>query len=81
MLDLPTIWANRLRVIAANLKFDEREYREVAATAQHVRWDYNGRFLIELIQNAADQATRAGLSESEIVIVRTPELLAVLNQR
>ncbi|MDQ2667272.1 MAG: hypothetical protein M3Z05_14830, partial [Gemmatimonadota bacterium] len=80
MLELKKIWANRLSVIAQNLKFDEREYREVAATAQHVRWDYHGRFLIELVQNAADQATRAGITDSEIVIVRTAEQLAVLNQ-
>lgn len=80
MLDLPAIWSNRINIIAANLKFGEREHREVAATAQHVRWDYHGRFLIELIQNAADQAARAGLVDSEVLVVRTTELVAVLNQ-
>ena len=80
MLSLEGIWANRIGVIAANLRFEEREHRELAATAQHVRWDYHGRFLIELIQNAADQAVRAGLSDSSVTVIRTRELIAVLNE-
>ncbi len=80
MIDLSTIWSNRLNLIAENLRLGEREYREIAAIAQHVGWDYHGRCLIELIQNAADQATIAGIAESAVTVIRTSDLLAVINE-
>lgn len=80
MFDLRKLWANRLFVLIGNLVAGEQEHREIANLAQHIGADYHGRFLLELLQNAGDQATKAGLRESAVMIVRTPDLVAVANQ-
>jgi hypothetical protein len=43
--------------------------------AAQVGADYHGRFVIELLQNASDQAIAANLQESCVTIVRTGDLL------
>lgn len=72
--------ASRLRVLISNLAEGERESEELGRLEAQIRTDYHGRFLIELVQNGVDPALAAGLTASHLLIVRTPELLAVLNQ-
>ena len=57
-----------------------REHRELASVAAHIQADYHGRFLIELLQNASDQAALAGLTKSTVAVVRTPGTIAVANE-
>ena len=80
MFDLRKLWANRLRVLAENLAAGEQEHREIANLALHIGADYQGRFLIELLQNAGDQASRAGITDSTVTIIRSKELFAVTDQ-
>jgi hypothetical protein len=77
---LEQLWRSRLKVIASNLENGEEEYREIANLADHIGRDYHGRFLIELLQNASDQATRAGVELSRATIVRTRSLVGVCNE-
>lgn len=79
MQDLDKLWLKRLRVLLENVASDEEQYLEIARTAEHIQADYHGRFLVELIQNAADQATSAGLTEARLLIVHRNGLLAVAN--
>lgn len=78
--DLHELWVRRLAVIAANVANGERQHRELANIASHIGADYHGRFVIELLQNASDQATQAGLTASTVSIVRTSDFLAIANQ-
>lgn len=71
---------SRLRVLLANLVEGQREYEEIGVLDAQIRLDYHGRFLIELLQNAVDPAIKAGVRQASLLIVRTPSLLAVLNQ-
>jgi hypothetical protein len=76
-------WAqdvSRAESILPQIAADETEYREVANLAEQVGADYKGRFLIELLQNAEDQVTRANLHDATVVIVRTKDCLAIFNQ-
>lgn len=76
---LRELWRQRARLLASNVATDGREHREIAHAAALIGQDYHDRFLIELIQNANDQAVLANLQNSTIVIVRTRRLLAVSN--
>lgn len=80
MLALEGLWKNRLATLLTNLAKGLREHEEVASLADHIGADYAGRFLVELIQNANDQAVLAQATGTSIVIVRTPELIAVTNE-
>jgi hypothetical protein len=80
MLDLDSLWKSRLNVLVANLINNEKEHREIANLAEQIEADYHGRFLVELLQNANDQATKAGLLDAEVLVVRTEDHLAVFNQ-
>jgi hypothetical protein len=75
-----TLWRQRLRVLLANIANGQREYREINLISRHIRADYAGRFLVELLQNASDQAAKAHLKSSTVVIVRTRHSLAITNQ-
>lgn len=48
--------------------------------AAQVGADYHGRFVIELLQNASDQAASANLHESCVTIVRTDDFVALANE-
>jgi hypothetical protein len=74
------LWRSRAESILGQIAAGETEYQEVANLAEHVGADYHGRFLIELLQNAEDQATRMGLDSATVIIVRTPQLVAVFNE-
>jgi hypothetical protein len=79
-LNVSQLWRNRLEVLLANIASDEREYQEIANLAAHVAADYHGRFLIELLQNAGDQAVKGGREASTVTIVRTSTHVALANE-
>jgi hypothetical protein len=75
-----TLWKSRVGAILGIVRAGGTEHREVASMAAQVGADYHGRFIVELLQNASDQATDAGLRESCVTIIRTAEFLAFLNE-
>ncbi len=79
MLDLDRHWRDVITVLLQNLACGQAQHREIAQTAEHIRADYKGRFLVELIQNGADQAHAAGLNDGRLLIVQRGGLLAVAN--
>lgn len=72
---LGPLWRDRVLALLGNLAGGERWLVEIRNAAAHIEADYHGRFLVELIQNAADQA-REG---STIVLARTEDAVAVFN--
>jgi hypothetical protein len=80
MFDLDRLWRKRLRVILQSIAAGEKSHREIASLASHIGADYHGRFLVELLQNACDQARKAGLQNSCVSIVRSKTFVAVTNQ-
>ena len=80
MSDLMTLWKSRVGAILGIVRAGGTEHREVASMAAQVGADYHGRFIVELLQNASDQATDAGLRESCVTIIRTAEFVAFANE-
>ena len=76
---LRELWRQRSRQLASNVANGSREHREIAHAAALIQQDYNGRFLVELLQNANDQALRGDVHDSTIIVVRSGGLLAVSN--
>lgn len=76
LLDL---WESRARQLASNIAQGGREHRELAHAASLIGQDYADRFLIELIQNANDQALLGGEHRSTVVVIRSESLLVVSN--
>ncbi len=76
---LRSLWRRRLETLVANLASGGREHREIAHAAQLISQDYKGRFLVELIQNANDQALRSGELESTVVVVLAQGIVVVAN--
>lgn len=74
------LWRSRISAILGIVRAGETEHREVANIAAQIGADYHGRFVVELLQNASDQAASAGLRESSVTIVRTSEFVALANQ-
>jgi hypothetical protein len=79
-MDLTARWDARLKVLLANLAHGERDHVAIARLSAQVELDYHGRFLVELLQNAVDQATATGLAGSVCRVWQRPGLLAVANQ-
>ncbi len=79
-MDLEKLWKSRLQSLIGQIAPKETEYIEIRNTAKHIQTDYAGRFLIELIQNAEDQAHKAKLKKAKIIVVRDKGYVAVLNQ-
>jgi len=79
-MDLISLWQSRIRSILHTIAEGETDYKEVANLAAHIGADYHDRFLIELLQNAEDQAVIAGLRDSTVAIVRTESVVAVANK-
>ena len=79
-MDFKKLWQQRLKSILEQIATGETDYEEVANLAEHIGADYHGRFLVELLQNAEDQTTKAGISDGLAVVVRTETLIGVLNQ-
>ena len=76
---LRDLWRRRLDTLIVGIANSDSYYQQIANAAEHISAEYQGRFLIELIQNANDQAVRAGLAESVVTITRTEGLIAVGN--
>ena len=76
---LLSLWRRRARLLATNVATGSREHREIAHAASLIGKDYQDRFLIELIQNANDQAILGDARGSTVVVVRSENLLAVSN--
>jgi hypothetical protein len=76
---LADLWKRRLDTIIAGIANRNDYYLQIANAAEHISAEYHGRFLIELIQNANDQAVRQRLTDTLVTIHRTRRLLAVGN--
>ena len=79
-MNFKELWSKRLKSILEQIATGETDYEEVANLAEHIGADYHGRFLVELLQNAEDQTTKAGISNGLAVVVRTGTHVYVLNQ-
>ena len=79
-MNFEELWRQRLKSILEQIATGETDYEEVANLAEHIGADYHGRFLVELLQNAEDQTTKAGISNGLAVVVRTGTHVYVLNQ-
>ena len=75
---LSALWRSRLDTLIGAIANNEQYYKEIANAAEHISAEYYGRFLIELIQNANDQAIR-GSTTGCVTIVRTKDVIAVGN--
>lgn len=79
-MNFKSLCYDRLKSILGQIAVGETDYQEVANLAEHIGVDYHGRFLVELLQNAEDQTTKAELSDGLAIIVRTDAFVGVLNQ-
>ena len=79
-MNFEKLWQQRLKSILEQIATGETDFEEVANLAEHIGADYHGRFLVELLQNAEDQTTKAGISNGLAVVVRTVTHVYVLNQ-
>ena len=79
-MNFEELWRQRLKSILEQIATGETDYEEMANLAAHIGADYHGRFLVELLQNAEDQTTKAGMSNGLAVVVRTGTHVYVLNQ-
>ena len=75
---LSDLWRIRLDTMITAIANNEHHYKEIANAAEHISTEYYGRFLIELIQNANDQAIR-GETTGCVTIIRTKDIIAVGN--
>lgn len=74
------LWTSRVRSILGIVRAGETEHREVATMGAQVQADYHGRFIVELLQNASDQAAAAGKEASTVTIIRTSDIFALANE-
>lgn len=77
---LDELLAGKTQEILAIASAGGDSHRAVAVLSEYVKEDYHGRFLIELLQNANDQAVKSKKPDATVVIVRTAHLIAVANQ-
>lgn len=80
MINLLELWKNRVSAIHANVREGEKNHRELANVAAQIGADYHDRFIIELLQNASDQATAASRPQSMVTLIRTSHLIAFANE-
>src|SRR5437870_7538565 len=80
MSNLMRLWKSRVMAIVGIVRAGETEHREVANIAAQIGADYHGRFIVELLQNASDQAADGGLRDSSVTIVRASEFVAIANE-
>jgi|SRR5208282_2011661 len=76
---LTDLWRRRLDTLTSGIGNGDPYYLQIANAAEHISAEHQGRFLIELIQNANDQAILQGLTNSCVSITRTEHLIAVGN--
>ena len=80
MIDLEALWKSRLDSLIGTIAAGETDHIEIASLASHIGADYHGRFLIELLQNAEDQAIKSSLIGTTVLVVRTDTTVAVFNR-
>jgi hypothetical protein len=80
MANLSQLLVDRAKEIHGIIAANGDSHREIAAMSEYVEADYHGRFLVELLQNANDQAIKGGVPDSVVTIVRDHGILAVANQ-
>ena len=80
MANLNQLLIDRAKEILGIVAADGDSHREVAAMSEYVEADYHGRFLVELLQNANDQAIKGEVSGAVVTIVRDRGILAVANE-
>ena len=73
-------WRRALRSVLTDLATGARTHESLARLSAQVELDYHGRFLVELVQNAVDQANAAGMGSSACRVWRRPGVVAVANQ-
>jgi hypothetical protein len=78
--NLDELLAGKAEEILAIISAGGDSHRAVAVLSEYVKEDYHGRFLIELLQNANDQAVKCKKLDANVVIVRTENSIAVANQ-
>ena len=76
---LKELWRRRLDTLTSGIANGDPYYLQIANAAEHISAEHQGRFLIELIQNANDQAVRQELKNAFVSITRTDQLIAVGN--
>ncbi|AWM40163.1 hypothetical protein GobsT_13990 [Gemmata obscuriglobus] len=76
---LRDLWYRRLDTLISGIANKDTYYVQIANAAEHISAEYHGRFLIELLQNANDQAVRQGLKDTAVTIHWTERLLAIGN--
>lgn len=72
-------WRRRLDTLIVGISNGDPYYQQIANAAEQISAEYQGRFLVELIQNANDQAVCAGSMDLLVYIMRTEDLIAVGN--
>ncbi len=78
--DLSSFRRRTYELLIHNLALGASEYREIRSAADQAQVEYAGRFLIELLQNASDAASKAGLKDSLLKVIRTDHAVYVANQ-
>ena len=73
-------WHSQIREIFGICAAGGISHREVAVVSEYIEADYHGRFLVELLQNANDQAIDAGKRDGTVTLLRTDSLFAVANE-
>src|SRR5258708_4661591 len=63
---LRELWCRRLDTLISGIANKDTYYVQIANAAEHISAEYHGRFLIELLQNANDQAVRQGLKNTAV---------------
>jgi hypothetical protein len=76
---LRDLWRRRAGELAAIVANGSRLHREHAHAASLIGKDYHDRFLVELIQNANDQAILGDDFDSTVLVVRSAHYVAVSN--
>jgi hypothetical protein len=79
-MNIEQLWRDRVEEILGICAAGGDSHREVAVMSEYVEADYHGRFLVELLQNANDQAIKAGHLDSTVRILRTESLFAATNE-
>jgi Transposase len=79
-VDLEQLRRDRIEEVLGICAAGGDSHREVAVMSEYVEADYHGRFLVELLQNANDQAIKAGNRDSTVTLVGTSSFFAAANE-
>lgn len=79
-MNLEQLWRDRVDEILGICAAGGDSHREVAVMSEYVEADYHGRFLVELLQNANDQAIKGDRRDMTVILLRTASLFAATNE-